>query len=25
VRYIHTRRSRMIDLPEANLLVFERA
>ena len=25
VRYIHTRRSRMIDPPEANLLVFERA
>jgi SAM-dependent methyltransferase len=25
LRYIHTRRSRMIDPPEANLLVFERA
>jgi SAM-dependent methyltransferase len=25
LRYIHTRRSRMIDPPEANVLVFERA
>jgi hypothetical protein len=25
LRYIHTRRSRMVDPPEANLLVFERA